>query len=241
VSGERTSTGNHPHQPGRINMGRTLVYVLVLMLFLNIVLLLPAGTLAWTRGWLFLVVFLVPAAVSAVWVWRVNPEIFAARSRFHEGTKGWDHILLTVLVPVMVLIFPVAALDDGRYHWHPVPWWVCGIGYVLTLAGMAIGAWAQAVNKFFEPGVRIQTDRGHKVIDSGHYAIVRHPGYVSACFFFVGIALSLGSFWALIPAVFSCVILVVRTIWEDGTLQDELPGYEEHSQRVRSKLVPGVW
>ena len=236
-----TSMGDHLNQPGRINVRRTLAYVLVLLLFLGLVLFLPAGTWAWTRGWLFLVIFLLPGAVSAVWVWRVNPEIFAARSRIHKGTKKWDRILLAALVPVMVVIFPVAALDDGRYHWHHVPWWMCGIGYVLVIAGMVIGAWAQAVNKFFEPGVRIQTERGHRVIDTGPYAIVRHPGYVSACLFFVGIALSLGSLWALIPAVLSCVLLVVRTVLEDKTLRNELPGYQEYAHRVRFRLVPGVW
>jgi hypothetical protein len=111
---------------------RTLAYVLGLLLFLGLVLFLPAGTWAWTRGWLFLVIFLLPGAAAAVYLWRVNPEIFAARSRIHEGTKGWDRVLLAVLVPVMVVIFPVAALDDGRYHWLHVPWWVCGLGYVLV-------------------------------------------------------------------------------------------------------------
>jgi protein-S-isoprenylcysteine O-methyltransferase Ste14 len=111
----------------------------------------------------------------------------------------------------------------------------------LVIAGMGIGAWAQAVNKFFEPGVRIQADRGHQVIDTGPYAVVRHPGYVSACLFFVGIALSLGSLWALIPALLSCLLLVLRTIWEDRTLRDELPGYGEYARRVRYRLAPGVW
>ena len=100
----------------------------------------------------------------------------------------------------MLAIFPVAALDDGRFHWLPVPWWACGVGYVLFLAGMGIVTWAEAVNKFFEPTVRIQTDRGQQVIDTGPYAIVRHPGYVGGSLLLAGIALCLGSVWALIPA-----------------------------------------
>ena len=101
--------------------------------------------------------------------------------------------------------------------------------------------WAESVNRFFEPTVRIQTDRGHRVIDTGPYAIVRHPGYLAAWFFFLGIPLSLGSLWAIIPAIFSCVILVVRTILEDRTLQNELPGYKEYAKRVRYRLLPGIW
>ena len=98
------------------------------------------------------------------------------------------------------------------------------------------------MNKFFETTVRIQTDRGHTVIDSGPYAIVRHPGYVSGFLVFIGMPpFKLGSFWALIPAVMVCMLLVVRTIWEDRTLRDELSGYEEYAQRVRYRLIPGVW
>jgi protein-S-isoprenylcysteine O-methyltransferase Ste14 len=95
--------------------------------------------------------------------------------------------------------------------------------------------------KFFERTVRIQTDRGHTVVDTGPYAIVRHPGYVAACLVCVGMSLSLGSVWALIPASLSCGVLMVRTVWEDRTLQEELTGYKEYTQRVRYKLVPGVW
>jgi protein-S-isoprenylcysteine O-methyltransferase Ste14 len=142
---------------------------------------------------------------------------------------------------VITSILPLAALDDGRYHWSQVPWWVCGIGYFLLIAGFAGITWAESVNKFFEPTVRIQTERDHKVIDTGPYAIIRHPGYVFASLFFIGMPLALGSLWALIPAVSACVILMVRTILEDRTLHHELAGYQEYAQRVRYRLVPGIW
>jgi protein-S-isoprenylcysteine O-methyltransferase Ste14 len=174
-------------------------------------------------------------------LWRVNPEVIIARSYIHKGTKGWDKVVACFLVPAMVAIFVVAALDDGRFHWFPVPWWVCLIGYALSLIGIAITIWAEAVNKFFEPTVRIQVERGHKVIDTGPYAFVRHPGYVGGSLTFVGIALSLGSLWALIPAGLSTLLLILRTRWEDQTLQAELAGYQEYAERVRYRLIPGVW
>jgi protein-S-isoprenylcysteine O-methyltransferase Ste14 len=236
-----TTQSGRPDQAGSRDVWRTFAYLLAIPLFLGLVLFLPAGTWSWGKGWLFLAVFLLEGTAAAVYGWRANPELYAARSRIHAGTKGWDRILLAVLVPVMLSIFPVSALDAGRFHWSHVPWWACGIGYVLLTAAMVVGTWAQAVNRFFEPTVRIQTDRGHHVIDTGHYAIVRHPGYVAACLFFAGIPLSLGSFWALIPAVISWLLLVVRTVLEDRTLQEELPGYKEYAQRVRYRLVPGVW
>jgi protein-S-isoprenylcysteine O-methyltransferase Ste14 len=145
------------------------------------------------------------------------------------------------LIPVVISIIPLAALDDARYHWSQVPWWVCLLGYALLTIGMTGMTWAESVNKFFEPTVRIQTDRNHKVIDSGPYAIVRHPGYVFACLLFAGMPVALGSLWALIPAALSCLILVLRTAWEDQTLRNELVGYQEYAQRVRYRLIPGAW
>ena len=101
--------------------------------------------------------------------------------------------------------------------------------------------WAQAVNRHFEPSVRIQTDRDHHVVTTGPYAFVRHPGYVSGTVLVAGMALALGSLWALLPAAFVAVVLVIRTNLEDATLQRELPGYAGYAARVRSKWIPGVW
>src|SRR5262249_34265367 len=124
-----------------------------------------------TKGWMS--IFVVGTLVVAgLYLWVVNPEVVVARIRFHKGTKRWDRILLCFLLPAIYAVFLVAALDDGRFHGLPVPWWVCGIGYVVFLVGVVIFTWAEAVNKFFEMTVRIQADRRHNVIDTGPYAIV---------------------------------------------------------------------
>jgi len=188
----------------------------------------------------FFSLFVGTLVVAGLYLCCVNPEVVVARIRFHRGSKRWDRILLCFFLPSVYAVFLVAALDYVR-NWSSVPWWVCGIGYVLFLVGVGILTWAQAVNKFFEKTVRIQTDRGHKVIDTGPYAIVRHPGYVGFMLVFVGSALCLGSFWALIPAGLASALLVLRTQWEDQTLQSELPGYKEYAQRVRYKFFPRVW
>jgi protein-S-isoprenylcysteine O-methyltransferase Ste14 len=179
--------------------------------------------------------------IAALCLWRVNPEVVVARISFHKGTKLWDKILLTFLSLAIALSTIVAVRDDVHFHWLPVPWWVCGLGYVLLLFGFIGMTWAEAVNKFFERTVRIQTDREQTVIDTGPYDIVRHPGYSSGLLILVGIPLTLGSIWALIPASLSWLLLVLRTQWEDETLQAELPRYKEYAERVRYKLIPGVW
>ena len=146
------------------------------------------------------------------------------------------------MLPTMLAIPIVAALDDGRYHWLPVPWWVCVLGYALLIIGMVGVTWAESVNKFFEPTVRIQTDRGHKVIDTGPYAIVRHPGYVVVpSLLFVGMPLALGSLWALIPAVLSVPAPGRANDLGGPNPAGRVGWYEEYAQRVRYRLIPGVW
>ena len=227
-------------QPEEIDRRRLALTLVATPLFFALFMILPAGDWAWTKGWLFILVFFGILAVAGLFLWRVNPEVVVARSRSHKGTKSWDKILLCFIFPSICATVPVAALDH-RFHWFPLSWWVCGVGYVLLLVGMGIVTWAEAVNKFFEPTVRIQTERGHTVIDTGPYAIVRHPGYVGGFFMTIGIALSLGSLWALIPAGLSSLLLILRTQWEDQTLRAELTGYKEYTQRVRHKLIPWVW
>ena len=107
--------------------------------------------------------------------------------------------------------------------------------------GYAFAAWAVAENRFFSSVVRIQTDRGHVVCDSGPYRFVRHPGYAGNILALLGIILALGSIWTLIPAAIASIIAVIRTALEDQTLQEELPGYRDYARRVRYRLIPGMY
>ena len=145
------------------------------------------------------------------------------------------------MLPAMVAEIPLATLDAGRMYWSSVSLPVVVFGYVLVAAGITLSAWAQAVNRFFEPGVRIQRERGQHVITSGPYKFVRHPGYVSAIMIFVGVPLSLASWWALIPAALATAILILRTSWEDALLRAELDGYADYARRTRFRLMPGIW
>lgn len=229
------------HKPEKIDICRLILFLLAMPVFLAVFMFLPAGTWLWERGWLFILVFLMSAVAASLYLRRANPDLLAARINRHQGTERWDKILVGFFVVIWLAILPVAALDDGRFQWFPVPWWVCLLGYALLFVGMGLLTWAEAVNKFFEPTVRIQADRGQTVIDTGPYRCVRHPGYVGGLLISIGMALSLGSLWALIPAGVSSLVLVLRTKWEDETLQSKLSGYKEFAQRVRYRLIPGVW
>ncbi|SEM43360.1 Protein-S-isoprenylcysteine O-methyltransferase Ste14 [Variovorax sp. YR750] len=230
-----------PKEPPSISPRAAIAYAIGLPLALLALVFLPAGSLSWAPGWVFLAVLVLGFGISALVLARVNPMIYRARSRIQPGTKGWDKALLAVILPMMVAILPVAALDAGRYRWSEVPGWLVVLGYVAVLAGIAVTAWAQAVNPFFEPGVRIQSERRQLVIDTGPYRFVRHPGYSAALALFLGMALALTSFWALAPATLASAFLVLRTSWEDRLLQAELSGYADYARRIRWRLFPGLW
>jgi protein-S-isoprenylcysteine O-methyltransferase Ste14 len=141
-------------------------------LLMGAILFISAGTVRWLHGWLFLAVFLFFTLVAVAWLWRVNPDIFIARSRLTgQGTKGWDRVMLSLLLASYVATLIVAGLDDGRFHWAPAPSSAVLFGYVLLLTGVFGTGWAQAVNRHFEPSVRIQSDRDHRVITTGPYAM----------------------------------------------------------------------
>jgi protein-S-isoprenylcysteine O-methyltransferase Ste14 len=148
--------------------------------------------------------------------------------------------LMPLLLASFVAIFLTAALD-ARFGWSHVSTPMIVVGYVLFTLGFAANIWVYAVNKFAEPSVRIQSDRGQKVIDTGPYAIIRHPLYAGCVVLIAGTALALGSYWALVPGVLGVLVMVVRIVLEDRTLQNELDGYKAYASRVRYRMVPGIW
>jgi protein-S-isoprenylcysteine O-methyltransferase Ste14 len=167
--------------PSPTSFGRDQVKALISMAITMVVMLallfVPAGTFSWALGWWFFAAFTLLTLIAIVWLWRVNPEIFAARNRLRrEGSKGWDVVVASLTMVAIAAILPVAALDNSRFGWAPAPGWAIALGYVLFVASYAWTGWAQAVNRHFEPTVRIQTERGHRVIDTGPYALMRHPG-----------------------------------------------------------------
>lgn len=219
---------------------RSFVSLLVSMALGGLLLFLPAGTFAWPAGWAAIAAMVFELGLAVAILWRLNPAIFAARSGFKPGTKAWDYWLGGALVLAIALIPPVAGLDF-RLSGQSAPLPVLVIGHLLFATGFAMTTWAQVVNPFFEPGVRIQTDRGHRVIEKGPYALVRHPGYASATLLATGLALALGSVAALGPALIAIALLIYRTIREDETLIAELPGYAAYTGRVRARWIPRVW
>ncbi len=217
-----------------------LAFVVFLAVFAALLFLL-AGRWDWVAGWLYMAVIAANMIVNYVYLLRYNPELVEHRMRFGKGTKGWDIVWMIVFTPLFLAVYVVAALDAGRYGWSDMPNILWPIGFVIFFAGMALFSWSMGVNPFFEKTVRIQTERGHRVIDTGPYRYVRHPGYVGFFGWMLSAPLLLGSWWAFLPAIISVIAVIVRTALEDRTLRDELPGYPDYARRVRFRLIPHVW
>ena len=208
------------------------------------VLLLCGYDLGWWQAWAYALLFVSAGVGLRLWAEGRHPGLMAERSQLLSapGVKPWDRRLAPLMAVSLGLpLFVVAGLDH-HFGWSPhFPSWVNVLGLVLASAGYGFGGWALVENRFFSAVVRIQSERGHVVCDTGPYRVVRHPGYSGNLLPPFAMVLALDSAWTLIPATAAVVIAVVRTALEDRTLQQELPGYREYAERVRFRLIPGIY
>jgi protein-S-isoprenylcysteine O-methyltransferase Ste14 len=208
------------------------------------VLFLSAGTLHWGWGWALLGVVAAFLAAHPLILIPKNPELLAEREKgvLDKGVKAWDKWITLLAAGVLPIASWIVAGLDHRFQWTGSITLAYHVGGLLaTILGYALFLWAMAANAFFSEGVRIQAERGHAVATQGPYRFVRHPGYSGAILSQVATPLLLGSPWALIPALASAALYVVRTSLEDRTLIAELPGYWDYTRQTRYRLLPRVW
>ena len=197
-----------------------------------------AGRLDWGMAWAFLAAYVVFAIVSLS---ILDLEFIAARGDLHGGTRA-DLVLGAFFTSLLYPGTLVTAGLDVRYGWsRPLPAALEWIALALFLAGYGVTVWAMRVNRFFIAVVRVQTERGHRVIEDGPYRFVRHPGYTGGIVAHLALPIALGSLVALLPAVLGCVLIAARTFSEERMLVRDLPGYTEYRRRVRWRLVPHVF
>ena len=199
-----------------------------------------AGNLEWSRGRLYVV--LVTCGVTSNWliVSLNNPGLFAERAKKHAGTKRFDKFFGPLFTVLSFALLIVAGLEE-RFHAPATGPILALLGAVFYLVGLAPMTWAMAVNPHLERTVRIQTDRGHRVISVGPYRIVRHPMYAGLIVSTLSAPLIFGSPWTWLPSGLLAVLMIWRTALEDRTLRAELAGYEDYARRTRYRLVPGLW
>lgn len=223
-------------------IARLVVQTFVWFGFMGALLFVSAGTLHWPGAWVYLVLMVGLSLTLGVALARRDPGLMNERLSppIQKNQAAADKILLSVLL-LAIFVWLVLMGLDFRFVWSAVPVWVQVAGAIVLLLGIWICTLTMMENSFAAPVVKIQDERGQRVITTGPYSYVRHPMYAGAIVFFAGTALLLGSWWGLVSVLAFIVLLAIRTFIEEKTLRTGLRGYDEYAARVRYKLIPMVW
>ncbi len=230
-------------EPSKTFTPRVVIQMVLFIIVVPFLPLLITWRWDWWAGWAYAIVYILGFVASRALAARRHPDLLAERARFteHEDAAPWDRVLAP-LVGLGGGLIPLVAGLDARFDWSPTLGWPVKLAALaVVLSGYALGSYALIENRFFSGMVRIQSDRGHRVVSSGPYRWVRHPGYAGALLTYWATPLLLDALWAFAPVLLLTAALVIRTQLEDETLQEQLPGYREYAQQVRYRLAPGIW
>jgi protein-S-isoprenylcysteine O-methyltransferase Ste14 len=224
-------------------LARLLRQTAVLLAVMAALLFVPAGTIDWPAAWVFLGEMGAVSLAVGVWLARHDPALLAERMSglFQGRQQRADKALMAVFLLLMVAWLPVMALDAVRWRLSHVPAWLQCLGALGVLACFYVVFLTFRANSFTAPVVRIQAERGHRVVTTGPYAVVRHPMYAGTILFFLGTPLLLGSWWGLVFVPVLMCLLGVRAGMEERLLTAGLEGYPQYAARVRYRLIPFVW
>jgi protein-S-isoprenylcysteine O-methyltransferase Ste14 len=220
-------------------ISRTVLWFAVM----GVLLFAGAGTPSWPAGWAFLALMMACSLVFGLLLGAHDPELLKERLAppIQEGQSLTDKVLLMILITGIMGTLVLAGLDAVRFGWSDMPASLQWVGAVFVLVSVASGYWVMRENSFAAPVVKIQKERGQRVISTGPYGYVRHPMYAGALFYLIGVPLMLGSWWGLALAPLLAFVLGLRIIAEEETLRGALAGYDDYAARVRYRLIPLVW
>lgn len=223
---------------------RKLIGALFQLLLFPVILFGLAGDLRWTEGWVFSIIFLAMCYGTLVYLYFHDPDLLKERfgSPFQESQKRWDKVLLSLFFVEFIVWWAIMPLDARRLGWSPAfPFWIKVIGALLLILAVYIVFEAMRENTFAAPVVKMQKERGQKVISTGVYGIVRHPMYAGAVLLFFSAPLLLGSVYGLALGVVLIVTIASRSVGEEAMLKEELDGYRDYMQRVKWRIIPFVF
>jgi len=219
---------------------RAIAAIIVEVLFFGACLFGAAGSLSWPMAWAVLGIYALFKAGALAFL---DPELIRERVAPGPGVDRGDVVLATLgVLALYPVTFVVAGLDAVRFGPSlPMAQFIQGVGLLIYVLGYGFAYWAVFSNPFFATFVRIQEERGHSVVSSGPYALIRHPGYAGVLLAHLALPFALESIWTLLPTALATLFFVARASREDRTLQDHLTGYREYQARVRWRLLPGIW
>ena len=207
------------------------------LLLVGLLIFLPAGTLRYTYGWLFIGLLFVPMLIAGFVMLVKSPEFLKKRLDAKEK-QGTQKGVVAISGLMFIAGFVVAGLDF-RFSWSQMPVAVTIIASVLFLVAYILYAEVMRENAYLSRTIKVE--EGQKVVDTGLYGIVRHPMYMATVLLFLMIPIILGSWYALIVFAFYPAIIVVRLKDEEELLTRELPGYAAYKQKVKYRMIPFVW
>ncbi len=222
---------------------RLVVTLLVWTAFIGALIFGAAGTLNWPAGWAYLFLSYGLGLPISVTLGRHDPELLRARlgGPFAQGQPGWDKVLLPVIMLVYLGWLGLMPLDAVRFRLSHVPVFLQCLGGLCLACAMWWIHLTLRENPYAAPVVKVQRERGHHVVDTGPYAVVRHPMYAIGTLYFLSAPLLLGSWYGLALVPLLTALFAVRAVLEERTLMRELPGYAEYAVRVRYRFLPLVW
>lgn len=222
---------------------RALLVTLAFFLVLIAVLFIPAGTVVWLAGWVFIAILCGFNILIILMLARNNPQLLEERMSppIQRNQPLWDKVFLPLLQLLVVAWFILIALDAVRLGWSEVPVWLQVLGALGLLFSLYIIYLTFRENAYLAPVVKLQKERGQSVVRTGLYRHLRHPMYAGTLIFFPATALLLGSWLGLIVSPLFAVLFVIRTVFEDRMLKRGLEGYTEYSNTVKYRLIPHVW
>ena len=205
-----------------------------------VILVLTSGTWTWINIWIYFALAALTSMLVYIFVVRVNPSLYNERGNPGDNTRKWDLIWLSAYGLISYSLIIIAGLNK-RNGWSSLgDEWIIPGGILIILSGVLV-AWAMAVNSYFSSVVRIQDDRGQTVVASGPYQYIRHPGYLGVIFYYIGTPMMLDSWISFFPVLIIILGFMLRIQFEERTLKEELSDYERYSQKVKYRLIPGIW
>jgi len=210
-------------------------------IFIAALILWPAGTLAYPGAWAFIALLTIGGVAMIVWLSKHSPSLLRERmaSPLQRDQKPWDRVWLSLFMLGFCTWMAFMGWDAARTGFTAVPAWIQVLGGLAIVVNSIGTWWTFRENSFAAPVVKIQ--QGQHVIDTGPYAIVRHPMYTSALFFLVGLPLLLGSWIGLVFSALFILGIAWRAVHEERALRADLRGYEDYTARVRYRFIPFVW
>ncbi|RPI01266.1 MAG: isoprenylcysteine carboxylmethyltransferase family protein [Calditrichaeota bacterium] len=198
---------------------------------------LPAGTIRYWEAWSYMMVIAIPMSIFIVYMFRHNPRFLERRMRVKEKRSQQRLIQKIGVIPFLVtLLLPGF---DRRFGWSEISFPATVAGLALVLLGYLLTLYVFRANAFASRVVDVEEEQ--KLVTTGPYSLVRHPMYFSIIIFYLFTPIALGSVWSLIPAFFIIPFLMFRIVDEEKELKDNLAGYHEYIQKVKYRLLPGIW